>query len=45
VRALLARAVREYRPAERVHDLVWVHDQTGEGRGIAAGARHLRAVP
>jgi FlaA1/EpsC-like NDP-sugar epimerase len=45
VRALLARAVREYRPAERVHDLVWVHDQTGEGREIAAGARHLRAVP
>jgi FlaA1/EpsC-like NDP-sugar epimerase len=46
-RALLARAVREYRPAEVFHDLVW---RRGEAvavgsRAVSGGARHLRAVP
>lgn len=45
-RSLLAIAVREYRPAEAVHDLVWRRSLEADARpGAASADRHLRAVP
>jgi FlaA1/EpsC-like NDP-sugar epimerase len=45
-RALLTSAVREYRPSDSLHDLVWQRSQVVDVRpSAAAAARHLRAVP
>jgi hypothetical protein len=45
-RSLLAQAVREYRPAEALHDLLWRRSQEADARPAAvSAARHLRAVP
>ena len=45
VRQLLVDAVREYRPSEVLHDLVWARRLAGEQRASASPSRHLRAVP
>jgi FlaA1/EpsC-like NDP-sugar epimerase len=45
-RSLLAQAVREYRPTEALHDLLWRRSQEADARpAVASAARHLRAVP
>jgi FlaA1/EpsC-like NDP-sugar epimerase len=51
-RLLLATAVREYRPANQVHDLLWLRGQlvgeraaTESVKPAEANTRHLRAVP
>jgi FlaA1/EpsC-like NDP-sugar epimerase len=43
-RALLMRAVREYRPPDSVHDLVWQRVREVGTRTAPPGVRHLRAV-
>jgi FlaA1/EpsC-like NDP-sugar epimerase len=45
VRQLLMAAVREYRPSEQLHDLVWSRRLAGEQKVSLSQARHLRAVP
>jgi FlaA1/EpsC-like NDP-sugar epimerase len=45
VRQLLMAAVREYRPSEQLHDLVWARRQAGEQKALVAHAGYLRVVP
>jgi FlaA1/EpsC-like NDP-sugar epimerase len=45
VRQLLMAAVREYRPCDAIHDLVWLQQVAGDQTGISSPSRHLRAVP